>query len=72
MLNQASAGFDTLASYCKATADQLRLLILRVLAKESFGVLELSQILGVAQPALSHHLKVLSNSGLVDTRRQGN
>lgn len=72
MLNQTSAEFDTLASYCKATADQLRLLILRVLAKESFGVLELSQILGVAQPALSHHLKVLSNSGLVDTRRQGN
>ena len=61
----------TLTSYCKATADQLRLLTLQVLAKESFSVLELCQILDVAQPALSHHLKILSAASLVDTRRQG-
>jgi len=72
MLASPVSEIDALTSYCKATADQLRLLILRVLSKESFGVLELSQILDVAQPALSHHLKVLSSSGLVDTRRQGN
>ncbi|MFT7219448.1 MAG: DNA-binding transcriptional ArsR family regulator [Candidatus Azotimanducaceae bacterium] len=60
-----------LTSYCKATADQQRLMILRVLSRESFGVLELSQILNVAQPALSHHLKVLLTAELVETRRQG-
>lgn len=60
-----------LSSYCKAAADPLRLQILRVLSRESFGVLELCGILGTAQPALSHHLKILSNAGLVETRREG-
>ena len=71
MLSSSANEIDTLTSYCKATADRLRLLILRVLAKESFSVLELCQILDVAQPALSHHLKILSAACLVDTRRQG-
>jgi len=62
---------ENLTSYCKATADLQRLLILRVLSRESFGVLELCHILDVTQPALSHHLKVLHNAGLVETRRQG-
>ncbi|MBT4160167.1 MAG: metalloregulator ArsR/SmtB family transcription factor [Gammaproteobacteria bacterium] len=62
---------EELTSYCKATADQQRLTILRVLTRESFGVLELCHILDVAQPALSHHLKVLHTAGLLDTRRQG-
>ena len=71
MLSSSSDEIDTLTSYCKAIADQLHLLILRVLAKESFSVLELCQILDVAQSALSHHLKIISAASLVDTRRQG-
>ena len=63
--------FETLTAYCKATADQQRLQILRILSRDSFGVLELCHILGTAQPALSHHLKVLADSRLVETRRQG-
>ena len=57
---------------CKALGDELRLEILRLLKNESFGVLELSRILEIRQSALSHHLKVLSNAGLVTTRREGN
>lgn len=62
---------EALAAYCKATADQQRLQILRVLSRESFGVLELCHVLGVAQPALSHHLKILAEVDLVETRKQG-
>jgi ArsR family transcriptional regulator len=62
---------EALANYNKAVADQQRLLILRVLARESFGVLELCRILDINQPALSHHLKVLSGASLLETRRQG-
>lgn len=66
------AAFDTLASILKAAADGLRLRILQVLRHDSFGVLELCNLFCVKQSAMSHHLKVLSNAGLVSTRRQGN
>ena len=61
-----------LANLCKASADPLRLLVLRVLMNDSFGVSELCAILDIRQPALSHHLKVLAGAGLVTTRREGN
>lgn len=62
----------SLALACKAAADPLRLQILRTLKAESFGVLELCQILELAQSKLSHHLKVLATAKLVATRRDGN
>ncbi len=61
-----------LAALCKASADPLRLQVLRVLQKDSFGVSELCGLFDIRQPALSHHLKVLANAGLVATRREGN
>ncbi len=69
--NVPAHNIDTLSSYCKATADALRLQTLRVLSRESFGVLELCHILSAAQPALSHHLKILAKTGLVESRREG-
>ena len=64
--------FAALTSLCKASADTLRLLVLRVLRKDSFGVSELCAIFDMRQPALSHHLKVLASAGLVAARREGN
>jgi ubiquinone/menaquinone biosynthesis C-methylase UbiE/DNA-binding transcriptional ArsR family regulator len=61
-----------LVGLCKASADPLRLQVLRVLCKDSFGVSELCSIFDIRQPALSHHLKVLAGAGLVTTRREGN
>ncbi len=61
-----------LANLCKASADPLRLQVLRVLKNDSFGVSELCAIFDIRQPALSHHLKVLASAGLVATRREGN
>lgn len=60
------------AGLCKASADPLRLQVLRVLRNDSFGVSELCYLFDIRQPALSHHLKVLANAGLVATRREGN
>ncbi len=63
---------DQLAALCKAGGDPLRLNVLRALASDSFGVLELAQIFGMGQSGISHHLKVLAQAGLVATRREGN
>src|SRR5690554_2182813 len=68
----ATPASDTLAALCKAGGDPLRLSILRALANDSFGVLELAQIFAVGQSGMSHHLKVLAQAGLVATRREGN
>lgn len=63
---------DQLAGLCKASAEPLRLQILRVLERDSFTVTELCQLFVIRQPALSHHLKVLSGAGLLTSRREGN
>nr|MBF0685813.1 metalloregulator ArsR/SmtB family transcription factor [Pseudomonas sp.] len=63
---------DQLAALCKAGGDALRLNVLRALSSDSFGVLELAQIFATGQSGISHHLKVLSQAGLVATRREGN
>lgn len=55
----------------RAVGDQLRANVLKALAQDSFGVLELGDIFSVAQPAMSHHLKKLSEAGLVSKRREG-
>ena len=67
-----SGQLDAMAALCKASADPLRLQVLRVLCKDSFGVSELCSLFAIRQPALSHHLKVLAHAGLVATRREGN
>ncbi|WP_191830678.1 ArsR/SmtB family transcription factor [Pseudomonas fluorescens] len=63
---------EDLAALCKASGDPLRLNVLRALASDSFGVLELAQIFAIGQSGMSHHLKVLAQAGLVATRREGN
>jgi ArsR family transcriptional regulator len=69
-MNQAAWVYTRAPGLLKALGDPLRLVILRVLARDSFGVLELCQLLDMKQPALSHHLKVLSQAGLLTTRRE--
>ncbi len=61
-----------LAQLLKAAGDELRLQILRVMAKDSFGVLELSRLFDTRQSGMSHHLKVLAGAKLVTTRKEGN
>ncbi len=66
------AAADVSLPLYKALADSVRLQILRLLKNDSFGVLEICRILEIRQSALSHHLKILANAGLVSTRREGN
>jgi len=56
----------------KACGDPLRVQILQVLKFDTFGVMELTQLFETKQSGMSHHLKVLSLSGLVEAQREGN
>lgn len=71
-ISAAASEPGALLGLCKASADQLRLDILRVLSRDSFGVMELATIFDCRQSGMSHHLKVLANAHLVTTRREGN
>jgi ArsR family transcriptional regulator len=61
-----------LAPIFKASGDPLRLEILRVLRRDTFGVLELSQMFDMRQSGMSHHLKVMHKAGLLEPQREGN
>ncbi|GAA0843071.1 metalloregulator ArsR/SmtB family transcription factor [Marinobacter szutsaonensis] len=66
------ASVDSLAPIFKASGDPLRLEILRVLRRDTFGVLELSQMFDMRQSGMSHHLKVMHKAGLLEPQREGN
>jgi ArsR family transcriptional regulator, arsenate/arsenite/antimonite-responsive transcriptional repressor len=53
----------------RALADPLRWEIVLRLAAEQLCVCHLTEDLGVAQPLVSHHLKVLRDTGLVEGER---
>jgi len=63
---------DALITAAKALSDRLRVNVMRILKEDSYGVMELCGILNIAQPALSHHLKVLHDAGMAARRREGN
>ena len=62
---------SAITALCKAAGDPLRMQILKVLQQNAYGVLEMCQVFDIRQPAMSHHLKILANAGLVATRREG-
>jgi SAM-dependent methyltransferase len=64
-------GIHDLVKVTKAAGDVLRASILQALNNESFGVLELCKIFDIAQPAMSHHLRILADAGLVSKRKEG-
>jgi ArsR family transcriptional regulator len=55
----------------KAFADPGRVKILKMLGAKELCVCELRQLLGLAQPTVSKHLKILEEAGLVDYRKEG-
>jgi ArsR family transcriptional regulator len=59
------------ADFCAALSDPTRIFILYALNERALNVTELTNELGVPQPTISRHLKVLRERGLVYTERQG-
>ncbi len=56
----------------KALGDPTRLQIVRMLSEQGdMCVCHIVETLKLGQPAISHHMSVLKNSGLVNSRREG-
>lgn len=53
----------------RAIGDPVRWRIVQALAAEELCVCHLVEDLGVAQPLVSHHLKVLRDAGIVESER---
>ncbi len=68
------AGAEMLSRQFAALADPVRLRLLSLLATASSGGVCACELVGPAgksQPTVSHHLKVLSEAGLVTSQRRG-
>jgi len=61
---------DHLADLFRVLAEPNRLRILYLLTQRETCVCELLPEMGISQPLLSHHLGVLAESGLIQSRRQ--
>jgi DNA-binding transcriptional ArsR family regulator len=62
---------DRLSAVFSALADPTRRAILERLAQGDANVAELAAPFAMSQPAISKHLKVLEQSGLISRTRQG-
>ena len=61
----------SLADFFKIFADSTRIRILYVLLCSETCVCDIAQLLGMTQPAISHQLRILKQSKLVKSTRDG-
>jgi ArsR family transcriptional regulator, arsenate/arsenite/antimonite-responsive transcriptional repressor len=65
---------DELAATLKALADPVRLRVLSFIAGQREGeacVCHVTEPVGLSQPTVSHHLKVLHHAGLLEREKRG-
>ncbi len=60
-----------IAKICKALGDENRVKIIRMLTGGELCACKILDVLSITQPTLSHHMKILSEAGLVNVRKDG-
>lgn len=63
--------FQTVAEIFKQLCDTTRIRIFWLLCHQEECVINLSAMLNMSSPAVSHHLRPLKNSGLIVSKRKG-
>ena len=61
----------TFLKVMKALSDPNRVKILKLLQQKMMCVCELKSAIGISQPSVSKHLKILEEAGLVDYQKDG-
>lgn len=73
--HQLEAEFDDIKDFLLALGDEKRqLIIIALLHQESckgLRVTDLTDITQLSRPAVSHHLKILKQAGIIDARGEG-
>lgn len=67
----AEIDFKALQRCLAALSDPTRQQIVNVLSRERLNVGELTKRFALSQPAISHHLRILSGAGLLIQERHG-
>lgn len=67
----SDAAFNQAALVLRAMAEPVRARILYALTVEPLCVCELSRLLEMSMPAVSHHLRILTMSGFLTARKEG-
>lgn len=60
-----------LARLFKALSDETRQRIFELLCEEEMNVSDICEEFHITQPTISHHLQILKNCELVETRKDG-
>jgi ArsR family transcriptional regulator, arsenate/arsenite/antimonite-responsive transcriptional repressor len=63
--------FNALRRMLAALSDPTRQQIVALLSRERLNVTELTERFSLSQPAISHHLRILSSAGLLVRERRG-
>ncbi|MCR4647661.1 MAG: metalloregulator ArsR/SmtB family transcription factor, partial [Lachnospiraceae bacterium] len=63
--------FETVSNIFQQLSDPTRIRIFWLLCHYEECVMNISSILEMSSPAVSHHLRPLKNSGLIVSRREG-
>lgn len=58
-------------SVLRALGDSHRHNILKLLAEQEMGACEIIDAIGLSQPAISHHLKILKQAKLINSKKEG-
>ncbi len=69
-MKTVTISIDTV-EFAKALADETRQKIMALCCCEMISVNDIVEKLDVAQPTVSHHLKILKEAGLVRSERRG-
>lgn len=64
-------GFDAAAELFRQMADPVRVRIFWILSHREECVINISAMLGMSSPAVSHHLRQLKDFGIIESRREG-
>lgn len=62
---------EKISEICKAIGDPNRLKIIKMLTQGELCACKLLEAFKITQPTLSHHMKILTETGLVAVRKEG-